>query len=189
MATHPILVRCRHCHKESTLAEIAGERTGVCPWCLRLYVPEWSAVLLEQSRRAEHAQQELLYALRLLTRLPGNLEIVMTSILRNLLEEIDWEPHIAAEPGLTEETIVYMSDRLQEWQRIEEELRKNKRAHHGEGERSLARLLSLVRGALPAHQQPHRTSVSPAPPGESLDSTADDRSDGVSGRANARGAS
>ena len=66
-----------------------------------LLSPEWTSMLLEQSRTADRAMTVLVRALRRLNGLPGNLELLPHSVLRNLFEEVGWEEEFSndSDPG------------------------------------------------------------------------------------------
>ena len=55
-------------------------------------------MLLEESRNADSAMKLLVRALRRLNGLPGNLELMPHSVLRNLFEEVGWEEEFATDP-------------------------------------------------------------------------------------------
>jgi hypothetical protein len=116
VAIQPIVAHCRHCSGELTLAEVVEEYTGLCPRCGWLLSPDWVTLLLEESRRAEQSQQDLVASLHRLVTLPGNLELTPESVLRNLMEEVDWELALRDDPALAATTVRYLREKLAQWE-------------------------------------------------------------------------
>ena len=118
----PIQARCRRCggdfFRPFFLFEVVEATTGECPRCHRPLSPDWTPVLRGEARRADAAQRQLVSALRRLVGLPGNLEILPHSVLRNLFEEIGWERALAAEPTLISEEVRRLREQVQAWERL-----------------------------------------------------------------------
>jgi len=91
MPVEPIEARCRACGRELLLIEVVKATGGSCPSCGRLLAPGNTYLLLEEARRAEILQRELVLALRRLVGLPGNLELKGESVFRNAVASVGWE--------------------------------------------------------------------------------------------------
>ena len=114
----PIQARCRRCGGDFFLFEVVEATTGECPRCHWPLSPDWTPVLRDEARRADVAQRQLVSALRRLVGLPGNVEILPHSVLRNLFEEIGWERALAAEPGLITEEVRRLREQVEAWERL-----------------------------------------------------------------------
>lgn len=86
----PIQARCRRCAGDFDLFEVVDGRSGMCPRCGWRLTEDWAAALLEAAARAEGAQRQLVAALRRLRDLPGNLVLLPSSLVRNVIEEVGW---------------------------------------------------------------------------------------------------
>ena len=118
MAAAPIQARCRRCGGDFFLFEVVEAKTGECPRCHWPLSPDWNPLLFEEARRADAAQRHLVIALRRLVGLPGNLEILPHSVLRNLFEEIAWERELAGEPALIREEVRRLREQVEAWERL-----------------------------------------------------------------------
>jgi len=117
-AATPIQARCRRCQGEFFLYEVVEDKTGECPRCQWPLSPDWTPLLLETAKRADAAQRHLVTALRRLGGLPGNLEILPHSVLRNLFEEIGWERELMSEPALIREEVRHLREQVEAWERL-----------------------------------------------------------------------
>lgn len=118
MTVQSILALCRHCRGELTLLEVVEERTGLCPRCRWLLAPEWVPLLLDHANRAERAQLALVGSLRRLVGLPGNLEVVPTSVFRNLCEEVDWSLVFVDDSALRSSAVDYLQSTSTAWEHV-----------------------------------------------------------------------
>jgi hypothetical protein len=82
-----------------------------------MFSPEWEPVLIDASQRAELAQQQLVRALQSFAELPGNLEVVPSSVLRNLLQ-IPWSRELAITADLQIGEVAFLRSLLDEWQQL-----------------------------------------------------------------------
>ncbi len=117
-AAAPIQARCRRCQGDFFLYEVVEDKTGECPRCRWPLSPDWVPLLMEEAKRADAAQRHLVTALRRLVGLPGNMEILPHSVLRNLFEEIGWERELASEPALIREEVRRLRERVEAWERL-----------------------------------------------------------------------
>ncbi len=120
MYVSPIEARCRHCTREFCLSDLLDAADGACPHCARLLSPEWTSMLLEQSRTADRAMMVLVRAIRRLNGLPGNLELLPHSVLRNLFEEVGWEEEFSNDPARANEELRFIRLELESWERLAE---------------------------------------------------------------------
>ena len=116
MAASPIQARCRRCSGELFLFEVVEAKTGECPRCRWPLSPDWNPLLFEEARRADDAQRHLVSALRRLVSLPGNLEILPHSVLRNVTEGVGWE--MATDPALLRDEVRRLREQIDAWQRL-----------------------------------------------------------------------
>lgn len=63
------------------------------------------------------AQAHLVEALRRLVGLPGSVEILPGVIVRNLFEEVEWQPDLSADPDAVEHELQAMCQELNFWAR------------------------------------------------------------------------
>ena len=96
----PIRARCRACRHDFSLVEVAGYGDGRCPRCGRPLAPTYATILVREATRACRAHRDLLESVRVLVGLPGNLELIPHSVVRHLLEEVDWAEEIAEDRDL-----------------------------------------------------------------------------------------
>jgi hypothetical protein len=120
MYVSPIEARCRHCTHEFSLSDLLPAADGVCPHCAKLLSPEWTSLLLEESRTADEAMMVLVRALRRLVGLPGNLELLPHSVLRNLFEEVGWEEEFPNDPAGAQEELRLIRLEVESWERLAE---------------------------------------------------------------------
>ena len=120
MDVSPIEAKCRHCASEFSLSDLLDTPDGACPHCARLLSPEWTSMLLEQSRTADRAMTVLVRALRRLNGLPGNLELLPHSVLRNLFEEVGWQEEFSNDSALAQEELRFIRLELESWERLAE---------------------------------------------------------------------
>jgi len=113
MAVTPIKARCRRCDRLMFLREVAVNKTGQCPQCGFAISPDWTHDLREQSAIAEQSQRQLVASLSRLRRLPGNLELIPSSVLDNIIGEVGWERAMVDNPDLMATEI----DNLERWTR------------------------------------------------------------------------
>lgn len=95
-----IRVRCRACRLDFYLSELARSPDGRCPRCSRPVAAAWTGMLRQEAARACRAHGELVDSVRRLVALPGNLELIPHSLVRDLIEEVDWEEEIAEDREL-----------------------------------------------------------------------------------------
>lgn len=98
MAVTPIKARCRYCRRLLSMREVAAEKTGTCPQCGFAISPDWTHDLREQAAIAERTQRQLVSSLRRLRSLPGNLELIPSSVLDNVIGEVGWERALVDNP-------------------------------------------------------------------------------------------
>jgi hypothetical protein len=60
----------------------------------------------------------LVRSLRRLNGLPGNLELMPHSVLRNLFEEIGWEEEFASDPHYAQAELRFIRLELASWERL-----------------------------------------------------------------------
>ena len=120
MYVSPIEARCRHCAREFRLSDLLSAADGVCPYCARLLSPEWTSLLLQESRTADEAMMALVRALRRLVGLPGNLELLPHSVLRNLFEEVGWEEEFSNDPAGAQDELRFIRLEVESWERLAE---------------------------------------------------------------------
>ena len=125
----PIEARCRHCDGEFDLSELLSERDGRCPRCTTLLSPEWTAVLLEEAREAERAEQLFVKSLRRLVGLPGNMILLPHSVLDAFWDQVGWEEALAEVPELLDEELRLARLGLERWERIRPEAPSRAPAH------------------------------------------------------------
>ena len=115
MATTPIQGRCRRCGREFHLFELVEARDGRCPRCEYLLTPEYTFLLLDEAGRADRLERELVASLRRLVGLPGNLEVIPHSVLRNIFEEVGWEEEVAGDRELVRHEVEELRRWLDRW--------------------------------------------------------------------------
>ena len=120
MSVLPIEARCRHCAREFYLSDLLPAADGACPHCARLLSPEWTSLLLEESQTADEAMMVLVRTLRRLVGLPGNLELLPHSVLRNLFEEVGWEEEFSNDPAGAQEELRFIRLEVESWERLAE---------------------------------------------------------------------
>lgn len=126
--TVSIEARCRHCGSVFSLRDLLLERTGRCPNCQVVLAPDWTSVLLEEAAKAESAQDLLMASLRRLAGLPGRMEVLPGSILRNLFEEIGWDEELRCDPEVVERELRLMRQELAAWERLHAEADRRREA-------------------------------------------------------------
>ncbi len=62
----------------------------------------------------------LVRALRRLNGLPGNLELLPHSVLRNFFEEVGWEEEFTNDPAQAQEELRFIRLELESWERLAE---------------------------------------------------------------------
>ena len=157
--------RCRHCGSVFSLRDLLLERTGRCPACEVLLSPDWTGVLLEEATTAEQSQDRLIGALRRLVGLPGQMEVLPGSLIRNLFDEIGWDEELKSDPEIVERELRLMRQELQAWERLQP----------GDGRRLAKRLHQLARGVRRLSASPPARHPRPADGG--LDGAADSLDD------------
>jgi hypothetical protein len=120
MSVLPIEARCRHCAREFSLSDLLPAADGVCPHCARLLSPEWTSLLLAESQTADEAMMLLVRTLRRLVGLPGNLELLPHSVLRNLFEEVGWEEEFSSDPARAQEELRFIRLEVESWEHLAE---------------------------------------------------------------------
>jgi hypothetical protein len=100
MAVTPIKGRCRRCGAGFILTHMAAKPSGLCPQCGHSLSPEWTQHMREHVVIAEQAQRRLVKSLGHLRSLPGNLEVIPSSVLDNVIGEVGWERSLVGTPEL-----------------------------------------------------------------------------------------
>jgi len=95
-----IRARCRVCLLDFYLSEVTRSPEGRCPRCGRKLAPAYTKMMVGEAARICRAHAELLEAVRILVSLPGNLELIPHTLVRDLLEEVDWQEQIAEDRQL-----------------------------------------------------------------------------------------
>jgi hypothetical protein len=100
MAVRPLRGRCRRCGGTFILKYMAAEPSGLCPKCGHSLSPQWTQHMREHVALAEQAQLRLVKSLERLRSLPGNLEVIPSSVLDNVIGEVGWERSLVGTPEL-----------------------------------------------------------------------------------------
>lgn len=111
MAVTPIKARCRGCRRVMYLNEVAANEAGHCRQCGCAISPDRAHELREQSAIAERSLRQLVSSLQRLRRLPGNLELIASSVLENVIGEVGWEPVPGDTPELTSNEVTKLKRR------------------------------------------------------------------------------
>jgi hypothetical protein len=114
----PIGARCRRCGEDFHLFEVR-DHSGTCPRCGSMLTQEWTATLREDAARADFAQRHLIWALRSLRSLPGNVVVRPHTVLRNIFEEIGWQKDLAQDPEMLREELEELRRFLVEWEMLD----------------------------------------------------------------------
>ena len=98
-----IRAHCRNCHFFFDLAEIvrATFLEGHCPNCGQPLATD-RRLFLKTAARTIIAHQEFVESVRALVAIPGNFELLPHTLVRDLLEHIDWEDRIAQDQELVQ---------------------------------------------------------------------------------------
>jgi hypothetical protein len=120
----PLEARCRRCDGAFTLAQVAEDPAGRCPFCGVALAPDWSFLLTREIPRLEEAERELAGSLRRLLGLPGHLAILPGSLIRSLLEEPGWERHLGDRPELLREEATRLEELAARWRAAAEPERR-----------------------------------------------------------------
>ena len=123
MPVHPIEARCRRCNADFHLFELRDQRRGTCPRCGSPLTPDWDAVLIAESARADAAQRALVASLRRLRNLPGNLAVKPHSVIRNLFEEVGWHHDLVAD-GMVHDEVTRLRRLVDRWADLETHTRR-----------------------------------------------------------------
>lgn len=140
---------CRNCHFFFNLAEIvrASFLEGHCPNCGQPLATD-RRLFLKTAARTVVAHEELVECVRALVAVPGNFELIPHTLVRDLLEDIDWEDRIAQDRELVQLEIEALHRYLREWTELQGESggtrRSEIRAHLGRLADALRRLAGRV---------------------------------------------
>jgi hypothetical protein len=140
---------CRNCHFFFDLAEIvrASFLEGHCPNCGEPLATN-RRLFLKRAARTVITDEELVESVRALLAIPGNFELVPHTLVRDLLEKIDWGDRIAQDRELVRLEIDALHRYLREWAKLEGEAgatrRSEVRAHLGRLADALRRLAGRV---------------------------------------------
>ena len=140
---------CRNCHFFFDLAEIvrASFLEGHCPNCGEPLAAD-RRLFLKTAARTVVTHENLVECVRALLAIPGNFELLPHTLVRDLLETIDWEDRIAQDRELVRLEIEALHRYLREWAKLEGEAgaarRSEVRAHLGRLADALRRLAGRV---------------------------------------------
>jgi hypothetical protein len=115
MPVEPIEARCRACGRELLLIEVVKATGGACPSCGRLLAPGYTHLLLDEARRAEVLQRELVLALRRLVGMPGTLELKPESVFRNAVASVGWDELLADNQALVQAEAEALRPAVRSW--------------------------------------------------------------------------
>ena len=118
MPVLPIGARCRRCSDDFYLFELR-DRGGNCPRCGWMLTQDWSATLREDAARADFAQRHLIWALRSLRNLPGNVMVRPHTVLRSVFEEVGWEKDLSENPEMLREELEELRRFLVGWEMLD----------------------------------------------------------------------
>ena len=141
---------CRNCHYFFDLAEIvrASFLEGHCPNCGQPLATD-RQLFLTTAARTLRAHQEFVENVRALVAIPGNFELIPHTLVRDLLEDIDWEDRIARDRELVQLEIQALQRYLRDWTTLEGNAeraqRSEIRAHLGHLADALRRLAGQVK--------------------------------------------
>ena len=156
-----IRARCRFCRLDFYLSELTRSQEGRCPRCGRRIAPAYTAMVVREAGRVCQAHRVLLDAVRLLVSVPGNLELIPHTLVRDLLEEVDWQEQIAEDRDLIRREI----DELERMARSFAQVVGSNGDDHVEfrtGLKRLAQLLTRHADRLEArHRHPSERGVEP----------------------------
>jgi hypothetical protein len=146
-----IRARCRFCRLDFYLSELARSPEGRCPRCGRRLAPAYTNMVVREAGRVCRAHSELLEAVRLLVSLPGNLELIPHTLIRDLLEEVDWQEEIAQDRELIRREIDELEKMARSFARVVGH--DDDHVEFRTGLRRLAQLLTRHADRLDAGQQ------------------------------------
>lgn len=127
MAVKPLRGRCRRCGGGFILKHMAAEPSGLCPKCGHSLAPEWTDHMREHVALAEQAQLRLVKSLERLRSLPGNLEIIPSSVLDNVIGEVGWERSLVGTPDLVASEAASLRSWADKWASLNQGARSRPR--------------------------------------------------------------
>ncbi|MEW6475498.1 MAG: hypothetical protein AB1679_24855 [Actinomycetota bacterium] len=138
-----ILGHCRSCHFFFELAQLvrASFLEGHCPNCGQPLATD-TRLFLKTAARTVIAHEELVENVRALMAIPGNFELLPHTLVRDILEDIDWEDRIAQDRELVQLEIDALQRYLRDWKKLEGEVGT---AHRSEIRAHLSRLAGTLR--------------------------------------------
>jgi predicted RNA-binding Zn-ribbon protein involved in translation (DUF1610 family) len=116
-----IRAHCRACHYSIYLTELVRSPflDAHCPNCGRDLVEREPQCMRREAARAVRAHQDLVESVRYLVRLPGNLQLVPHTLVRDLFDEIDWRRDVLiADRELIRREIEALERYLETWSEL-----------------------------------------------------------------------
>jgi nucleotide-binding universal stress UspA family protein len=143
MTMSSITARCRACGLFIDLEQLvkATFLEGHCPNCGRPLADD-TELMLKTAARVLRTHRELLDSVRVLVSLPGNLELLPHSLVRDFFEDIDWGERVASDRELVRLEIEHLERVVREWQKSAGEADGSRRSEMQAG---LGRLSGLLR--------------------------------------------
>lgn len=144
---------CRNCHFFFDLAEIvrAAFLEGRCPNCGQPLATD-RRLFLKTAARTVLAHEKLVESVRALVAIPGNFELIPHTLVRDLLEDIDWEDRIAQDRELVQLEMEALQRYLREWTKLEGESGTARRLEIGAHLSRLADALRRLAGRVQARE-------------------------------------
>ena len=167
--------RCRLCRFEFDLAQLVRSPflEGHCPYCGQPLAAD-TRRMLKAAARTMIAHDEFLQSVRDLADLPGNLVLVPHTLVREVLEEIDWEEKLVEDRELVRREIEELERYAKAWAKLAGAEERAQRSELRAGLGRLALHLRQLAGRLEGRPGvTGETSEAPAPAG---DATAPTRS-------------
>jgi hypothetical protein len=117
-----IRAHCRACHFSFYLREVvrATFLEGHCPNCGRP-LAEDRPQLLREAARTVLLHDQLLAAVHALARLPGNLELVPHTLVRELLDEGNWADELMEDRDVLSLAVGELARLVEAWERLADE--------------------------------------------------------------------
>jgi hypothetical protein len=114
-----IRAHCRACHFSFYLRELvrATFLEGHCPNCGRPLADD-RPTLLRGAARTVLLHDELLESVRTLARLPGNLELVPHTLVRELLDEANWADEVLEDRDVLGLAVDELERLVDAWERL-----------------------------------------------------------------------
>jgi hypothetical protein len=124
-----IRAHCRACHFSFYLRELvrATFLEGHCPNCGRP-LAEDQPKLLKGAARTVLLHDELLETVHTLVRLPGNLELVPHTLVRELLDEANWADEVLEDRDVLTLAVEELERLVDAWERLAGEEDQDRRS-------------------------------------------------------------